>query len=122
MDYENHNVQYVFNQAAMAFFVISGYPAYTFEGGRMVEDNSEKAKTLQAQAQSGYDLLKSAAKRIKENKRVPQAWVRGIEDALPLAIAARDLRMSSSEWVDQLERAVRFLKIYSPEKQAAIVA
>ena len=118
MEFEGINVQYIFNQAGVAFFTLHAYPAYKIENGKLQEDSSATAQALQEKARNAHELLESSAKRIKKNKRVPNTWRATIEDALSLALAAKDLRMVSSEWVDHLERAIRFLKQYTPKEEA----
>ena len=109
-DYEGVFVGYVFNQALMTFSVITNYPHYKIEDGKLVKDTSETSTTLRQDADEARSLVIRMGDKIKAGARIPKTWIAKLEGHANLVRAARMTGATTQEWHDQFFRALRYLK------------
>ena len=113
--FENTHVPYMLNQAAMPFFKLHAYPAFTVTDFGLEVDRSEETVAKQAEFKRVYDTVKKIAGRVKFGMRVPKTWIKIMNDHVSTVEAAEHLGMIDKTWAEQFSRTVRFLAAYKVE-------
>ena len=110
--FEDTHVPYMLNQAALPFFKLHAYPAYTVTDFGLELDRSEETAAKQSEYKHVYDTIKKIAGRVKLGMRVPKTWVKIMNDNVSTVEAAAHLGMIDNGWATEFARTVRFLAVY----------
>jgi hypothetical protein len=110
--FEDTHVPYMLNQAAMPFFKLYAYPAYTVTDFGLVQDRSEKTVAKQTEYRAVYETIKNIANRVKRGMHVPKTWIKAINLQVSTVEAAVELGMVDKGWAAEFARMIRFLTVY----------